>query len=77
MLPHPYIPAIQQFKTRFVPISNKKSRAMVDMHCPQSFHLIVFLFFHSAMLSKASPWRVFSSAVSIAIWFQNGGFLRN
>ena len=32
---------------------------------------------HSAMLSKASPWRVFSSAVSIAIWFQNGGFLRN
>ena len=40
---------------------------MVDMYCLKSFYMIVFLFFHSAMLYKTSPWRFYRSAVSIAI----------
>ena len=37
----------------------------------------LFILFHSTMLSKASPYCFFRSAVSIAIQFQDGRFLRN
>ena len=40
---------------------------MDDMYCMKSFYMIVFLLFHFAMLSKASPWSFFRSAVSISI----------
>jgi len=61
MLFHPYIPAIQQLKTRFVFNSHKKTSSYGQYVLPLVIQYNRFLVFYFAMLSIGSAWPTISS----------------